>query len=347
MNEKISVGDKDVIFLLGAGCSYDATVPISKDMIAKLEELLKTKHEDIYTLYRYVKYTMEYGNKMFERDQDFNIESLMVTLHTIASYKKTIYYPFISGYTNELYEYAGDNFSNIDGLIHIIEEELPNWVTLDSYSSATYYKNFGKFQKELTYGIRIFSLNYDLCLEENVDCKVETGFCDDKAWDGNRFNQSENDEETAIYLYKLHGSINWQRKDGQLKTSSKQKIKPDIIFGTDVKLQAIDPYLFYLYEFRKYALLSKIIITIGYSFNDNHINDLVRQAIVSDETKKLLIVEPTTDEENEIKRIRDKFSINNADSRIIIENIGAKDFLNEKLTLDYVGSKLPQDELPF
>jgi hypothetical protein len=29
----MSVGEKSVIFLLGAGCSYDATVPVSKVMI--------------------------------------------------------------------------------------------------------------------------------------------------------------------------------------------------------------------------------------------------------------------------------------------------------------------------
>lgn len=33
----MSVGEKSVVFLLGAGCSYDASVPISKDMIVKLE----------------------------------------------------------------------------------------------------------------------------------------------------------------------------------------------------------------------------------------------------------------------------------------------------------------------
>ena len=347
MSEKISVGDKDVIFLLGAGCSYDATVPISKDMIEKLEHHLKKEHSVLYQLYKYVKHTMEYGNKIIDKDQDFNIESLMITLHCLGNYKTNIFYPFVIGYTNDLREYAGDDFSRVSELINIIEEELPKWVTLDSYSSATYYKKFEDFQKDLTYGLRIFSLNYDLCLEENVDCKVETGFLNDEPWDGNRFNQSENDEETAIYLYKLHGSINWQRKDGVLKISNRQGIKPDIIFGTDVKLQAIDPYLFYLYEFRKYALLSKIIVVVGYSFNDSHINDLIKQSLESDRSKKLLVVEPTTNATDELCRIKNKLNIENVDEKIIMENMGAKEFLNSKLSLDYIGSILPQDELPF
>lgn len=344
MNEQVSIGEKDVIFLLGAGCSFDATVPISKYMIEKLEVLLQTRYSNLYRLYNYVKYTMEYGNKLVDKEEDFNIESLMITLHCLKDYKENRFYPFITGYTNDLNEYAGNNFSNINDLINIIEQELPKWVTLDSYSPAAYYKKFEDFQKELTYGLRIFSLNYDLCLEENVSCKVETGFRDDEPWDGNRFNQSEDDEETAIYLYKLHGSINWQRKNGLLKTSSKQGITPDIIFGTDVKLQAIDPYLFYLYEFRKYALLSKIIVIIGYSFNDNHINDLIKQSIKSDNSKKLLVVDPIS---NGLERVKSKLNIDNRTDWIIFENSGAKDFLNNKLSLDYIGSKLPTDQLPF
>ncbi len=349
MNEKISIGDKDVIFLLGAGCSFDATVPVSDGMIIKLEELLQKDNQDVYKLYLYIKHTMEYGNKLFDIDQDFNIESLMVVLHCLENYKKNQFYPFIIGYSNDLREYAGKDFEHIKNLIKIIEEELPNWVTLDSYTTADYYENFEKFQKEITYPIRIFSLNYDLCLEENVKCKVETGFAQDKAWDGNRFSQSEDDEETAIYLYKLHGSIDWHRRDdGTLIKSSKQKIKSDIIFGTSMKLQAIDPYLFYLYEFRRYALSSRIIVAIGYSFNDNHINDLIRQALNNNHLRKLIVVEPvgTAGEQTELKRIKKKLQIEE-DGVILLEKMGAKEFLNEKLSLEYIGSKLPAERLPF
>jgi hypothetical protein len=51
----MSVGEKSVIFLLGAGCSYDATVPVSKVMIEKLESLLESSHnDDLFPLYNYV-----------------------------------------------------------------------------------------------------------------------------------------------------------------------------------------------------------------------------------------------------------------------------------------------------
>lgn len=344
----MSVGESSIVFLLGAGCSFDATVPVSKVMIEKLETLLEASYRDsLFHLYNYVKHTMDYGNQLSGQKQDFNIESLLVILHLLSDYKKAHLYPFISGYTNDLREYAGSGFDNIGKLIEVIEKELPGWVTLDSYRKASYYNNFEKFQKELTFAIRIFSLNYDLCLEQNVQCKIETGFYEDQPWDGNRFIQTEDDEKTAIYLYKLHGSIDWERKNDQLRKSAQHNIKPDVIFGTDIKLQAIDPYLFYLYEFRKYALASEMIIAIGYSFNDNHINDLIRQAMDYDKNKKLVSVAPVNNEPHEIKRIWERLKLSGNAERIKIENIGAKSFLNNTLSVEYVGNQLPQTELPF
>ena len=146
----MSVGEKSVVFLLGAGCSYDANVPISKDMILKLEQLLSASYkDDLYPLYEYVKYTMEYGSKLYQRDRDFNIESLLITLHALAEHKKTHLYPFVNGYTNDLIELAGSQFKNIKLLINLIQKELPGWVTLTTYKNASYYKNFETFQKSL------------------------------------------------------------------------------------------------------------------------------------------------------------------------------------------------------
>ena len=296
----MSVGEKSVVFLLGAGCSFDAGIPVSREMIAKLENLLIEKHENtLFPLYNYVKYTIDYGNKLSGIDSDFNIESLLVTLHALSEYKKTHLYPFVNGYRNDLLELAGINFNNVNRLIEVIENELAGWVTLRSYKKAEYYKSFERFQSQLNFAIRIFSLNYDLCLEKNVTCKIETGFYEDRPWDGNRFLQNDDDDETAIYLYKLHGSINWQRKNDQLCVSEQSNIKPDVIFGTDLKMQAIDPYLFYLYEFRKYVSTSELIVILGYSFNDNHINDLISQAMLSDEKKVLINVSPCENSDSE------------------------------------------------
>ena len=107
-------------------------------------------------------------------------------------------------------------------------------------------------------------------------------------------------------------------------------------------MQAVDPYLFYLYEFRKYALLSKIVVVIGYSFNDAHINDLLKQSLEADEGRKLLIVNPNVPE-----NIYARIGLVQKDDRIIFNEKGAKDFLVNDSSVDYISSLLPEEATPF
>ena len=258
----MSIGDKSVIFLIGAGCSCDAGIPMSSTMIEELEEKLSSSSdwEGFRDLFDYVKHTILYGNMRNKAHQGFNIESLLVTLHALAEHRKSILYPFISGYSNDLIEYAGRDFSKIEELIEKIEAELPKWVTKSDYRAAEYYTGFSRFQNESNYSMRIFSLNYDLCLEKQIAESLECGFEEGGSWDAARFSHASEDEPDApIYLYKLHGSIDWERRENVLIRSQQQGIKPDIVFGTSVKLQAIDPYLFYLYEFRRYCQRSIVL----------------------------------------------------------------------------------------
>ena len=57
-------------------------------------------------------------------------------------------------------------------------------------------------------------------------------------------------------------------------------------------MQYIDPHLFYAYEFRKYSLEAKVIVSIGYSFRDPHTNGILQQAALSDKNKRIIAVFP-------------------------------------------------------
>jgi SIR2-like domain len=58
-------------------------------------------------------------------------------------------------------------------------------------------------------------------------------------------------------------------------------------------MQDIDPYSFYAYELRRYSLEAKIILAIGYSFRDEHINGIITQALRHDRSRVLLAVSPS------------------------------------------------------
>lgn len=349
----MSLRDGSTIFLLGAGASFDAQVPMSSTMLQKIEDLISVDdHWKKYEkLYYYVKHTIEYGNKIANNSRDFNIELLLVVLNALVEYRRSTLYPFILGYRQELLEYAGTNFDTVRDLIEAIQKELPKWVTLSSYDQANYFNKLEKFQSEYNYAIRIFTLNYDLCVERNISVGLETGFQNDNApWDGSRFNKSDNEDELPFYLYKLHGSIDWERKQNILKQSQQQGITPDIIFGTDMKMQAVDPYLFYLYEFRRHAIEAKAIIVIGYSYNDGHINDLLKQAIQLDNNKKIISVSPCKDEDKDAlsSTILKKLGLTSSNSgQVIIVNHTAKDFLQNILTVDFIEKQFADEPLPF
>ncbi|HOQ33357.1 MAG TPA: SIR2 family protein [Candidatus Hydrogenedens sp.] len=150
-----------------------------------------------------------------------------------------------------------------------------------------------------------------------------------------------------IYFYKMHGSINWKRnQDGFLSFSDEvnQITEPDLIFGTNYKLQYIDPYLFYAYEFRKYSLESVLIITIGYSFSDDHINGIIGQAIRSQTTKKLLVnlYEENNKDEEKIKNVIAK-KIKSKPEQIFLKNQKASEFLKGLLNEEALVNFFDQD----
>jgi len=115
-------------------------------------------------------------------------------------------------------------------------------------------------------------------------------------------------------------------------------------------MTSIDPYFYYSSEFRKISLEkdTKLIICIGYSFSDEYINNILSQALKEkDEAKILIVLGPKDDKEAEKISISEKLNISNNDS-IIVETTGAKKFLSEVLSRDYLGQYIEDSkEAPF
>ncbi|NJO94012.1 MAG: hypothetical protein HC820_06005 [Hydrococcus sp. RM1_1_31] len=55
-------------------------------------------------------------------------------------------------------------------------------------------------------------------------------------------------------------------------------------------------------DFRKYCLRAKLIVVIGYSFGDEHVNGIIGQALANDKEKKILSVSPGRNLEEKKKR---------------------------------------------
>ena len=137
----------------------------------------------------------------------------------------------------------------------------------------------------------IGSLNYDLLLEKA---------CDDEKLSFSYGLSSWNDRKTIRYdradlrIAKLHGSLNWVEKQDDIEVSSEPfRGKRALIFGGDhSKLVPHGPYLQLRYTFEKRLRSTTRLGIIGYSFQDAHINAMLRLWVATKRRAKLVIVNP-------------------------------------------------------
>lgn len=295
---------KDIIFLLGAGASAEAGIPVSGEMINHVENLLKTDAER--GLYNHVKSAIHFSAGLKGQFGDavpFNIETLVNTLYELERNEEHPLYPFISSWNARFVALAGTDFGEVRRFRQKILAALKKWMCPEDPAKANYYRGLITMQWDLTYPLHVFSLNYDLCVERlnQPEFSVETGFADygpDHPWDWERFVDMETSNNIApqLVLYKLHGSINWKRNASTKELFSVEQIesvdadKMEVIFGREFKLEAADPYLFFAYMFRDLSLVTRLIVTLGYGFGDGHINKMLTQSLRNDPERRLLVV---------------------------------------------------------
>ena len=351
---------KDIILLLGAGASVEAGVPSSPMMIGSIEKLLETKGwSDSRDLYHQIKAAIYYAAGIkgrFNHNVAYNIETLVNTLHELERNEEHPIYPFIAAWNSRLIAHAGADFRHVRVFRDKILEALQSWVQPENLDDAEYYPGLKRLQGDLQFPLKVFSLNYDLCVERlaNENFRVETGFTGvgkNHRWEWKRFDETEPEADLPeIFLYKMHGSINWKRDEaGNLicVNYSGSNIRPDemqVIFGRDFKLEAADPYLFYAFEFRRCSLEARVIVTIGYGFGDEHINKMLFQAMRHDSGKQLVVVGNVTDKEKAGKRKKEISSkLNISPSAVVVLEGTAKNFLKRADIAELVKGYLPKD----
>jgi SIR2-like domain len=358
--------NKDIIFLLGAGASAEAAIPPSGEMIRLIEQLLQD-HGDwkgFLRLYHHIKSAIYYAaglNGLFGDAVPYNIETLVNTLYELERNEQHPLYPFIASWNSRLVDLAGSGFAKVKQFRRLILKKLKKWVSPDDPSQADYFKGFTQLQRDLNFPLRIFSLNYDLCVERlhTVEFRVETGFAavgTRHAWDWERFEDNEaGPPPPQVYLYKLHGSINWKR-DSQSKelfsVEQTEGIEPEdmeVIFGRDFKLEAADPYLFYAYEFRRFTLVTRLIVSIGYGFGDGHINKMLAQSLKGDAERRLLVIAHCPNAEATKKmqvEITQRLQV--IEEQVVVHLGSAREYLETSNLKDELLSVIPKGtEAPF
>jgi hypothetical protein len=152
---------------------------------------------------------------------------------------------------------------------------------------------------------KIFTLNYDLLLEralDNLGVLYFDGFLGtinrtlrtesyhyDLYYPGETTEGRVSRVDRVLHLYKLHGSINWRRRStaaGDVMISHTEPTETEygdvMIYPSPLKVTEMNGYP-YSEMFRHFSSHihqpQSVLLTIGYSFQDSHINRLIYQAL--------------------------------------------------------------------
>ena len=122
--------------------------------------------------------------------------------------------------------------------------------------------------------------------------------------------------DNFFYLYKIHGSINWIEDNEESKLFKVREIQEAtienltkqnsvMIYPTPLKQNASmgSPYADLFREFQKKLMQNNnVLVTIGYSFSDEHINNLIYQAFTIPSFRLIVLGDPGTS--SEIEKLR-------------------------------------------
>jgi len=154
-------------------------------------------------------------------------------------------------------------------------------------------------------GLDIFSLNYDLCIETALE-EIQRDFVN--GFTSNGWSPTALAKNDPIRFFKLHGSLDWvddkeyglcslrfpRHKDAV--DIEIEAHKPLLIFGTNHKLSACEPFLSLIYYFAQCILITPVLAVIGYSFGDKYINDIIMQGVRTNARLKIIIISPDAEQ---------------------------------------------------
>ena len=156
---------------------------------------------------------------------------------------------------------------------------------------------------------KIFTLNYDTLFEQagrKKNFAIIDGFsfsfprifsgrnfdydivCRDKS----RVKEEDNFITRVFHLYKIHGSVDWERRKGFIY-QSEQVDKALMIYPKDSKYEnSYDQPFFEMMSRFQQSLRQEnvILICIGFSFNDKHIVTAIKEALEQNPSFQLMVI---------------------------------------------------------
>lgn len=201
-----------------------------------------------------------------------------------------------------LYEVIG--ISKLDGLsqetLSILDEKIcqtiTNIVQVPLPNGQSPYHDLAKWIRSIPrkHPIEVFTSNYDLLMEQALE-ELRVPYFDGFVGANRPFfdvASMEQDELPSrwVRLWKLHGSINWwrtpadivERHYGTPRAEDRQMIYPSIRKYDQTRRM---PFVAMMDRFRSFLRnRQSVLISCGYSFADDHLNDVIVQGLTANPT---------------------------------------------------------------
>lgn len=279
---------KNVLILSGAGSSIDVGLPLMKDLWIKVKEEIT---DPIFS---------ELCKKINHSTVN-DFEALISRLEGVIQY------------TGD-HEVAKRKLSDYrEDILKVIRKETKLDEPKGEFPHVKLLEKLLQ-RKQTSSRVKVFTLNYDLLFEKaanHMNAVIIDGFSftsprtfsgrffdyDIVQREGSKVNEEDNFITRVFHLYKLHGSLNWHRneKSGNIIIDDNTQ-DPLMVYPREGKYKDSygQPFFEMIARFQRNLRESNdtLLICIGYSFNDNHINAAIEEAINQNPGFRMAVVDP-------------------------------------------------------
>ena len=332
LRQSLSQDKKPIGFFISAGCPLSVTMPTKEEwpLIPDVKNLTEWINKELAANEKYQNLLLELEKTKKDKNNIEDILSFIRGLQQVSA----------GG------EVRGFSESELIEIEKAVCEKIVEKINVQLPDTQTPYHKLVKWISSIDrdFPTEIFTTNYDLLMEDALDY-LEVPYFDGFVGSRKSFFDLRAVEDGSISkhwirLWKIHGSINWNQEDinGQKKIYRTSEVKvgsSHLIYPSHLKYEQSRkmPYLALIDQLNRFIReKSSLLILSGYSFNDEHLNDTIINALKANPSAMVLgFMFDTYFEKDEIERYpkanklaKDRHNLNiwTFDKAIIGTNLG-------------------------
>lgn len=283
VSEILTSHDVPISFLFGAGTSCSVQIPDPKTpgemlpLIPAVNALTLGCRDEVKKIG--AEFDKAWGELETETKTLLNRTDIEAILSRIRQKRDAILSDTIHGLTRDQLEtFEKDVCRYIAETVYTPEKDIPGMVPHDKF--ASWIKSLTRTTRS---PLEIFTTNYDILIERSLEAKRVPHFDGFVGSYRPYFDASVFDRDNAeiapswVRLWKIHGSINWHVLGREIYRGEANN-SGEMILPSHYKYDESRKMPYRAMQDRLGRILStprSILITSGYSFNDEHINETI------------------------------------------------------------------------